>query len=101
MFSYFLGLSDPEECVIIEALNSMKYFTTLGLFAKSDLYELLTDVSPFLVHPNLWIRQGAAGFISSTAKYTLSLVDVQCKLMPIIQPYIKQVSYLILYTYIL
>ena len=40
------------------------------------------------VHPNLWIRHATVGFISAAAR-TLNIVDVQCKIQPMIQPYLK------------
>lgn len=42
----------------------------------------------YQVHPNLWIRHATVGFISAAAR-TLNIVDVQCKVQPIIQPYLK------------
>lgn len=40
------------------------------------------------VHPDLWIRHATVGFISAAAR-TLNLVDVQCKVQSMIQPYLK------------
>ncbi|XP_049778491.1 phosphoinositide 3-kinase regulatory subunit 4 [Schistocerca cancellata] len=82
------GLTDPEEFVIVKAINAMKALTELSLLQKSALYELLKDTTCFLVHPNLWIIQAVVGFLSAIAR-TLNLVDVQCKVMAVIQPYLK------------
>lgn len=66
----------------------MSALTELGLITKPALCELVTECSYFLVHPNLWVRQAIAGFISSAAK-TLSILDVQCKLVPKLKIYMK------------
>ncbi|KAH7956510.1 hypothetical protein HPB52_010151 [Rhipicephalus sanguineus] len=38
---------------------------------------------------NLWIRQNTVGFVCAVTK-TLSLADTQCKLRPMLQPYLKR-----------
>ncbi|KZC10923.1 Phosphoinositide 3-kinase regulatory subunit 4 [Dufourea novaeangliae] len=82
------GLADPEEFVTTKAINAMATLTELGLLHKSALYQLLNETMVFLVHPNLWIRHATVGFISAAAR-TLNLVDVQCKVQTMIQPYLK------------
>lgn len=66
----------------------MSSLTELGLISKQGLCELVSECAPFLVHPSLWIRQAVAGFISTAAK-SMSVLDVQCKLVPIISKYMK------------
>ncbi|OXU19045.1 hypothetical protein TSAR_000320 [Trichomalopsis sarcophagae] len=82
------GLTDPEEFVTTKAISAMATLTELGLLHKSALYQLLSETVVFLVHPNLWIRHATVGFISAAAR-TLNIVDVQCKVQPMIQPYLK------------
>ncbi|XP_067007759.1 phosphoinositide 3-kinase regulatory subunit 4 [Anabrus simplex] len=82
------GLTDPEEFVMMKAVNAMTALTELGLLQKTSMYELLADTACFLVHPNLWVHQAVVGFVSAMAR-TLNLVDVQCKVMSVIQPYLK------------
>ncbi|XP_071571765.1 phosphoinositide 3-kinase regulatory subunit 4 isoform X2 [Temnothorax nylanderi] len=82
------GLSDPEEFVTTKAINAMATLTELGLLHKSALYQLLSETMVFLVHPNLWIRHATVGFISAAAR-TLNVVDVQCKVQTMLQPYLK------------
>lgn len=82
------GLTDPEEFVVRRAINAMTTLTELSLLHKSALYELLSETACFLVHPNLWIRQAIVGFISALAR-TLNIVDIQCKVVAVIQPYLK------------
>lgn len=83
------GLADPEEFVISKTLNSMADLAELGLIQKQMLYEFIGETVPFLCHPNLWIRHGAVGFVCAVAK-TLSLADLQCKLMPLLQPFLSR-----------
>ncbi|KAH7959192.1 hypothetical protein HPB49_009161 [Dermacentor silvarum] len=47
------------------------------------------ETIPLLYHPNLWIRQNTVGFVCAVTK-TLSLADTQCKLRPMLQPYLKR-----------
>ncbi|KAK0078672.1 hypothetical protein PV325_002204 [Microctonus aethiopoides] len=82
------GLTDPEEFVTKKAINTMAILTELGLLHKSALYQLLSETVVFLVHPNLWIRHATVGLISAAAR-TLNLVDVQCKVQSMIQPYLR------------
>uniref|UniRef100_A0A0C9R475 non-specific serine/threonine protein kinase n=1 Tax=Fopius arisanus TaxID=64838 RepID=A0A0C9R475_9HYME len=82
------GLTDPEEFVTKKAINAMATLTELGLLHKPALYQLLAEAVVFLVHPNLWIRHATVGFIAAAAR-TLNLVDVQCKVQVLIQPYLK------------
>ncbi|KTG32500.1 hypothetical protein cypCar_00018710 [Cyprinus carpio] len=58
------GLSDVEEFVIYKALNALTCMCQLGLLQKPHIYEFVSDIAPFLCHPNLWIRYGAVGFIT-------------------------------------
>lgn len=66
----------------------MAALTELGLLNKPALTELVADTACFLVHPNLWIRQAVVGFIAIVAK-TLSIIDVQCKVIPSLMSYMK------------
>ncbi|KAI5106465.1 phosphoinositide 3-kinase regulatory subunit 4 isoform X1 [Silurus meridionalis] len=83
------GLSDVEEFVIYKALNALTCMCQLGLLQKTHIYEFVSDIAPFLCHPNLWIRYGAVGFITVVAQH-LNIADVYCKLMPHLNPFITQ-----------
>lgn len=85
---YIQGLTDSSEFVIAKSINAMAALTDLNLIRKPALCELISECSPFLVHPNLWVRQAVAGFLSSAAR-SLSILDVQCKIMPHIKGYMK------------
>uniref|UniRef100_A0A8C7K423 non-specific serine/threonine protein kinase n=1 Tax=Oncorhynchus kisutch TaxID=8019 RepID=A0A8C7K423_ONCKI len=82
------GLSDAEEFVIYKALNSLTCMCQLGLLQKPHIYEFVSDIAPFLCHPNLWIRYGAVGFITVVAQHLN--IAVYCKLMPHLNPFITQ-----------
>lgn len=71
-----------------KSIQAMTSITELGLITKQALCELVYECSSFLVHPGLWIRQALAGFISTAAR-TLSMLDVQCKIMPHLSVYMK------------
>ena len=66
----------------------MASLTSLQLLQKVALYELLKETTPYLLHPNLWIRQATAAFVASTAS-TLDGVDVMVKLDSILSPFMK------------
>uniref|UniRef100_A0A8C1IR86 non-specific serine/threonine protein kinase n=1 Tax=Cyprinus carpio TaxID=7962 RepID=A0A8C1IR86_CYPCA len=83
------GLSDVEEFVIYKALNALTCMCQLGLLQKPHIYEFVSDIAPFLCHPNLWIRYGAVGFITVVAQH-LNIADIYCKLMPHLNPFITQ-----------
>ncbi|KAL1512914.1 hypothetical protein ABEB36_002417 [Hypothenemus hampei] len=81
------GLTDTSEFVTRKAIIAMASLTELSLVTTSSLCELITECSYFLVHPNLWIREAVCGFIAKAAQ-RLSLLDVQCKVMPHLEPYL-------------
>lgn len=82
------GLSDPEESVVATCIHTMSCLTGQQLLQKVALYELLKETTPYLLHPNLWIRQATARFVASAAT-TLDAVDVLVKLGTIVAPYLK------------
>nr|CAH0112606.1 unnamed protein product [Daphnia galeata] len=82
------GLSDAEEFVAVKAVESMIGLTQLGLLPKASLLGLLHDSASFLIHPNRWIRYAVVGFVSCAAR-NLNVVDVQCRLAAILDPYLR------------
>lgn len=85
---FFQGLTDSSEFVAAKSINAMASLTELGLLHKPAITELVGDTACLLVHPNLWIRQAVVGFISVVAK-TLKVIDVHCKVIPTLTPYMK------------
>ena len=82
------ALTDPEEFVVERVLVSFANMAELGLFQRSKTWELLDVVGRFTMHPNVWIRESSAHFISSATKY-LSSADNHCIIMPLLRPYLK------------
>ncbi|WWC85771.1 uncharacterized protein L201_000637 [Kwoniella dendrophila CBS 6074] len=78
------SLADPEEAVVARVIGSMTSLTSLGLLARMRLWDVFMAVKGFLVHPNLWIRQGTAGFIAAAAR-NLPPTDVWSILYPSIR----------------
>ena len=82
------ALTDPEEFVVQSVLHSFANMAELGLFQRSKTWELVDVVARFTMHPNIWIREAAAMFISSATIF-LSTADNQCIVLPLIRPYLK------------
>lgn len=84
------ALTDTEEYVVQGALHSLAQLASLGLLSKLRLWELVDVVSRFSMHPNIWVRESAAEFLSAAARY-LSPADVKCILLPSVSPYLKTI----------
>ncbi|KAF2102895.1 phosphoinositide 3-kinase regulatory subunit 4 [Rhizodiscina lignyota] len=84
------ALTDPEEFVVERVLRSFSAIAELGLFQRSRTWELVDVVSRFTMHPNIWIREAAAQFISSGTKY-LSIADRHSIILPLIKVYLRSV----------
>ena len=69
-----------EEFVVARAINAMSSLAQQGLLEKVSLFEMLRDILPYLVHPNIWIRQAAVGMVVAVAA-KLDTVDVQVPLV--------------------
>lgn len=82
------ALTDPEEFVVEQVLSSLASMAELGLFQRVKIWEMVEVVARFLMHPNIWIREAAAHFVSSSTQF-LSLADVHCIVSPLVQPYLK------------
>ncbi|TAQ91604.1 hypothetical protein B7494_g72 [Chlorociboria aeruginascens] len=82
------ALTDPEEFVIQKVLYSFACMAELGLFQRSKTWELVDVVGRFTMHPNIWIREAAAMFVSLASLF-LSVADNRCIILPLIQPYLK------------
>ncbi|KKO97641.1 hypothetical protein THAR02_10253 [Trichoderma harzianum] len=82
------ALADPEESVVRSALHSLAQLAGLGLLSKPKIWELADLTGRLTMHPNIWIRESAAEFLSMAAKF-LSQADVQCVLLPMVKPYLK------------
>ncbi|PSN62239.1 phosphoinositide 3-kinase regulatory subunit 4 [Corynespora cassiicola Philippines] len=84
------ALTDPEEFVVERVIRSFSSIAELGLFQRSKTWELVDIVARLTMHPNLWIREAAAQFISAASKY-LSVADTHSILVNLVRPYLKVV----------
>ncbi|KAF8792794.1 Phosphoinositide 3-kinase regulatory subunit 4 like protein [Argiope bruennichi] len=82
------GLTDCEEFVICKALAALSDLAKENLLQKQTLNKILAEAVPLLIHPDLWIRHSAVGFISVVARSS-NVADVQCKLIPLLLPYLN------------
>ncbi|PMD62525.1 ARM repeat-containing protein [Hyaloscypha bicolor E] len=82
------ALTDPEDFVVKSVLYSLASMAQLGLFQRAKTWELVDVVGRFTMHPNIWIREAAAMFLSSATLF-LSIADNQCIVLPLIRPYLK------------
>lgn len=85
------ALTDTEEFVVQGTLHSLAELAKLGLLSKPRLWELVDVVARFSMHPNIWIRESTADFISNAARY-IPLADIRCILLPSISPYLKTMN---------
>jgi len=80
VYSWHL-LEDEEEAVVAGAVNSLAALCDLGIVRKQLLFDIVDKIVPLLLHPNTWIRYGAASVVLSVAR-KLPLADVRCFLIP-------------------
>lgn len=82
------SLTDPEEFVVEKVLTSLANMAELGLFQRAKIWELVDVAVRFLMHPNLWIRESAAGFVAASAKW-IAPADVNSILFALLQPFLR------------
>lgn len=82
------AVTDEEEYVVQAALHSLAELANLGLLSRPMMCELVVAVARFTMHPNMWIRESTAEFLSSGTNY-LSPADIKCMVMPLVKPYLK------------
>ncbi|ERF74363.1 hypothetical protein EPUS_02050 [Endocarpon pusillum Z07020] len=82
------SLTDPESSVIERVMRSLTSMADIGILQKATLWDLLTIVVRFLVHPSLWIREASAQFIAACGKH-LSAADRYCIALPLMQPFLR------------
>ena len=83
------GLADTEEMVVCRTITAIADLVSLGLLEKVSIFEMLKMTSPFLLHPNLWIRQATVGLVVAVAG-KLDNVDIQVKLSSVVSPFLRQ-----------
>lgn len=82
------ALTDPQEFVVEQALRSMASMADMGLLQRPKTWELIDTVARFEMHPNIWIKEAAAHFVSAATTY-LSMADVRILVAPLVRPYLK------------
>ncbi|KAH8594390.1 hypothetical protein B0O99DRAFT_687625 [Bisporella sp. PMI_857] len=82
------ALTDPEEFVVHKVLYSLGSMAELGLFQRSTVWELVEVVGRFTMHPNVWIRESATMFLSTSTMF-LSIADIHCIVLPLVKPFLK------------
>lgn len=82
------ALIDAEESVVQAALHSLAQLAGLGLLSRPRIWELVEFIGNLTMHPNIWIREASAHFLSQAARF-LDIADVRCILLPLIAPYMK------------
>lgn len=82
------AITDPEEHVVQGALHSLAELANLGLLTKPTYLELVGIIGRFTMHPNVWIRESAAEFISAGTRF-LSPAYLRVQVLPQLTPYLK------------
>ncbi|MCP9261459.1 Phosphoinositide 3-kinase regulatory subunit 4 [Dirofilaria immitis] len=83
------GLHDYEEFVQLRTLCCICELCEQDLLEKSAIYELLNDIMPFLAHPNEYLRMATLNILS-ILDTKFSIADILCKVMPAMEPYLKE-----------
>lgn len=55
-------LTDAEEFVIVKVLATLTTLTERRFLTKGETWELVAQMTGFLCHPNIWIREGELFF---------------------------------------
>lgn len=75
--------------MISRCIQTLSELNDRKLLRPLDLSDLLKLTLPHLLHPNLWVRQAAAGAVASAAK-GMSQIDVAVKLTALLEPYVER-----------
>lgn len=81
-------LCDLEETVVITVLQSLISFCKLGLLRSKYFYDIATEVSTLILHPNFWIREYTILLIIEMAS-KLSKSELYCVMYPVIKPFFE------------
>jgi WD40 repeat protein len=82
------GLSSPEETVVCKTIAAVTSVTERKLFDRNHLVKHVKLIAPFLVHPSIWVRYEAVGFLCS-CDHQMDDVDMECFVYPLVKPYFK------------
>ncbi|CAD6195543.1 unnamed protein product [Caenorhabditis auriculariae] len=82
------GLQDQEEWVVVRAIGCVHALLLNDSLDRASLIELLPDLTPFLVHPNEWIRMSVINVLVAVES-RWSLADVHVKVLPLVKPFVQ------------
>ena len=82
------SLSETEDFVVEKVFRSLASMAELGLFQRSTTWDLLHLAVRFLIHPSVWIREGAMHFVVTSTKY-LAPADKYSIITPLVRPFLK------------
>lgn len=82
------SLSETQDFVVEKVFRSLASMAELGLFQRSTTWDLLHLAVRFLVHPSVWIREGAVRFVVTSTKY-LTAADNYSIITPLLRPFLK------------
>ncbi|KAK2763317.1 Serine/threonine-protein kinase [Arachnomyces sp. PD_36] len=82
------SLSETEDFVVEKVFRSLASMAELGLFQRSTTWDLLHLAVRFLIHPSVWIREGAVRFVVTSTKY-LTPADKYSIITPLLRPFLK------------
>lgn len=81
-------ITDSEELVVVNVLQSLKDLCKTGLMQKRFFYDICTTTASLLLHPNVWIRQFSLLLIVEISD-KLAKAEVYCVLYPIVRPFFE------------
>uniref|UniRef100_A0A0N4ZFB3 non-specific serine/threonine protein kinase n=1 Tax=Parastrongyloides trichosuri TaxID=131310 RepID=A0A0N4ZFB3_PARTI len=86
------GFKNSDEFVIYSAMKCFESLLKESQIEKDAIIEIFKHASPFLIHPNAWLR-AAVVRILGLLETKFSDVDMFSLISPIIEPFLKNVIY--------
>lgn len=86
------GFKNSDEFVIYSAMKCFESLIEESQIDKNVIIEIFRHASPFLIHPNTWLRAGVVRILG-LLESKFNDVDMFSLVSPIIEPFIKQTIY--------
>uniref|UniRef100_A0A0K0FXZ9 non-specific serine/threonine protein kinase n=1 Tax=Strongyloides venezuelensis TaxID=75913 RepID=A0A0K0FXZ9_STRVS len=86
------GFKNSDEFVIYSAMKCFESLIEESQIDKNVIIEIFRHASPFLIHPNTWLRSGVVRILG-LLESKFNDVDMFSLVSPIIEPFIKQTIY--------
>uniref|UniRef100_A0A914D2B2 non-specific serine/threonine protein kinase n=1 Tax=Acrobeloides nanus TaxID=290746 RepID=A0A914D2B2_9BILA len=83
------GLQDTEEFIVLKTLSCIYKLCNMNCLEKATICDLCQFFVPFLIHPNKWLRLAVINILS-VLNTIFSVADVYCRLMPLVNHYLKE-----------